>query len=61
MLNYWGGVLEGGAFSVGHDHRQCANYIIPLMRSDWTQNAITFAKGIKTAKVQGKRWKAAAI
>jgi hypothetical protein len=29
------------------------------MRSDWTQNAITFAKGIKTAKVQGKRWQAA--
>ena len=32
MLNSWGGVLEGAAFSVGHDHRRCALYIIHLSR-----------------------------
>ncbi len=33
-------------------------FYLGFARSGWAQNAITFAKGLKNARVQGKRWQA---
>ena len=36
-------------------------FYLGFARSGWTENAIAFAKGMKAAKVQGKRWQAAGM